>query len=107
MNHQSLTQFAANLGSSSILNRRQMLRNCTHGFGMLALAEMFATESRAAKNAAGPDLKALNPLSVKTPHFAPKAKRIIFLFMPDGPSHTDLFDQKVKSAEYNGKPLPF
>ncbi|HMJ65738.1 MAG TPA: DUF1501 domain-containing protein, partial [Candidatus Binatia bacterium] len=44
---------------------------------------------------------------VKAPHFQPKAKRIIFLFMSGGPSHVDTFDPKPRLAAENGKPLPF
>src|SRR5207302_5226360 len=48
-----------------------------------------------------------NPLAVKSPHFTPRAKRIIFLFMSGGPSHVDTFDPKPRLAKDNGKPLPF
>src|SRR5207302_8093737 len=48
-----------------------------------------------------------NPLAVKSPHFTPRAKRIIFLFMSGGPSHVDTFDPKPRLARDNGKPLPF
>ncbi|MBI3836720.1 MAG: DUF1501 domain-containing protein [Planctomycetia bacterium] len=87
-----------------------MLENCTNGFGMLALASLLAGETRAAESARA-RLDALNPafnpLAVRPPHHAAKAKRIIFLFMPGGPSHVDLFDPKPRLAADNGKPLPF
>jgi hypothetical protein len=44
---------------------------------------------------------------VRPSHYAPRAKRVIFLFMSGGPSHVDLFDPKPKLAEMNGQPLPF
>ncbi len=44
---------------------------------------------------------AVNPL-----HFAPKAKRVIFLCMAGGPSHLELFDEKPKLAEMHGEPVP-
>ena len=47
------------------------------------------------------------PLAVRKPHFAPKAKRVIFLFMSGGPSHVDLFDPKPRLDGDDGKPLPF
>src|SRR5207245_3914239 len=56
---------------------------------------------------AGALASASNPLGVKPPHFAPKAKRVIFLFMSGGPSHVDLFDPKPRLARDSGKPLPF
>ncbi len=49
----------------------------------------------------------VNPLAPKPPHFAPKAKRIIFLFMHGGPSSIDTFDPKPRLDQDNGKPVPF
>jgi hypothetical protein len=74
-----------------------MLRSFASGFGMLGVAELLA--------AGGTD--SANPLAVRVPHFAARAKRVIYLFMSGGPSHVDLFDPKPKLAELNGKPLPF
>jgi hypothetical protein len=74
-----------------------MLRASSAGFGSLALAAMLGSESQAASN----------PLAAKMPHFAPKAKRVIFLFMHGGPSHVDTFDYKPQLTKDNGKPLPF
>src|SRR5207245_1557824 len=47
-----------------------------------------------------------NPLSPRPPHFAPKAKSVIFLFMVGGPSQVDTFDPKPALEKYNGQPLP-
>ena len=47
-----------------------------------------------------------NPLSPRPPHFRPRAKRIIHLFMNGGPSHVDTFDPKPELARYAGKMLP-
>src|SRR4030095_15604242 len=47
-----------------------------------------------------------NPLVPKRPHFKPKAKRVIYLFMGGAPSQLDLFDYKPTLAKYNGKPVP-
>src|SRR6478672_11973398 len=77
--------------------RRELLAKCACGFGSVALAGLLADEVSAA-----PD-----PLAPKPPHFPPKAKRVIFLFMHGGVSHVDSFDPKPKLAEMNGKPLPF
>ena len=62
------------------------------------LASLFAEETSAAPT---------NPLAVKPPQFAPKARRVIFLFMSGGPSHVDTFDPKPRLDRDNGKPLPF
>src|SRR6478609_782364 len=80
------------------LSRREMLATAGTGFGLLALADLFA--------AAEPD-RAANPYAVRQPHYPAKAKRVIFLYMPGGPSHVDLFDPKPRLAVDNGKPLPF
>jgi len=82
------------------LNRRQLLGAFANGFGMLGLAGLLHDQARA-------DEAAFNPLALRTPHHAPKAKRVIFLFMSGGPSHVDTFDPKPRLAQDNGKPLPF
>ena len=95
-----MTQASNRLWAAPI-SRRQMLRRCANGFGMLGLANLLATDLLA------DSVNSANPLLLKSPHFAPRCKRIIFLFMSGGPSHVDTFDPKPKLAEYNGKPLPF
>jgi Protein of unknown function (DUF1501) len=84
-----------------IQSRRDFLRRAAHGFGGLALATMFADEA-----AAAPSKGVINPFLPKDPHFKPKAKSVIFLFMEGGPSHLDLFDPKPELTRMNGKPLP-
>src|SRR4029434_2319069 len=49
---------------------------------------------------------AQNPLTPKPPHFPPKAKSVIFLFMAGGPTQLELFDYKPKLQELNGQPIP-
>ena len=67
------------------------------GFGALALGDLFASPAMAA---------AENPLLPRTPHFAPRAKRVIHLFMNGGPSHLDTFDPKPALRRYAGQVLP-
>ena len=67
----------------------------------MALASMIASESRTQASDA-----ALNPMAPKPPHFAPRAKSVIYLFMAGGPSQLELFDYKPKLQELNGKPIP-
>jgi hypothetical protein len=50
--------------------------------------------------------KVTNPLAPRPPHFTPKAKRVIYLFMGGALSQLDLFDYKPTLAKYNGKPIP-
>jgi hypothetical protein len=81
------------------LSRRAMLRNSAVGFGSLALASLLADECAASSTT--------GPLAPKPPHFPPRAKRVIFLFMKGGPSHVDTFDPKPLLDRDDGKPLPF
>src|SRR5438132_4126494 len=87
------------------LTRRQMLSRFANGFGMLGLAGLLAQQSRAETIASS--VGASNPLAVKPPPFAARAKRVIFLFMSGGPSHIDTFDPKPRLKQDSGKPLPF
>jgi hypothetical protein len=85
----------------SIRTRRHFLNTGAVGLGTIALSHLLAVEGRAAST----DGK-LSPLAPKPPHFAPKAKNVIFLFMEGAPSQIDLFDPKPKLQEWHGKPLP-
>lgn len=65
---------------------------------MLGLASLFGEEALGASS---------SPLAIREPHFSPKAKRVIFLFMSGGPSHVDTFDPKPALAKYHGQKPPF
>src|SRR6266545_2390235 len=82
------------------LTRRTFLGQSMTGLGGLALASLlngniFAADRRRAGHGALPAL-----------HFAPRAKRVIFLFMSGGPSHVDLFDPKPELIRLAGQPIP-
>ncbi|MBM4004957.1 MAG: DUF1501 domain-containing protein [Planctomycetes bacterium] len=77
-------------------SRREILRRAGAGFGALALS---ALQADAAPNAG-------NPLAARRPHFPARAKRVIFLFMPGGPSQVDTFDPKPRLAQDDGQPSP-
>lgn len=79
-----------------VTSRRRFLQQSAGGFGWLAFSAM---QSRQVVNAAGP---AGNPLAPKKPHFAARAKRVIFLFMEGGPSHLDSFDWRPELARRGG-----
>ena len=74
------------------------------GFGAVALSALWRLEAQAAKPAV--ELDPLNPFAPRAPHFAPRAKSVIFLFMVGGPSHVDTFDYKPELQKLNGKPVP-
>jgi hypothetical protein len=84
------------------LTRRDFFTTTANGLGMLALNSLLAQEGVAAP--AIPS--AANPLAPRKPHFAPKAKNCIFIFMEGAPSQLDLYDPKPKLNELNGQPLP-
>ncbi len=86
---------------ASPLSRRALLGQAGCGFGGLALADLLSREE------ARGEARGAAPLAPRPPHFPPKAKRVIFLYMPGGPSHVDLLDPKPRLVIDNGKPLPF
>src|SRR5579885_2878731 len=81
-----------------VFSRRDLLRVSAGGFGSVALAGLLADEAETASS---------GPLAPRPPHFAPRAKRVVFLFMHGGPSQIDTFDYKPLLARDHGKPLPF
>jgi hypothetical protein len=84
------------LSLSADTSRRAFLNRAGMGLGGIALAEMLGSNARAAE-----DHGALGQ-----PHFAPKARRVIYLFMAGGPSQLDLFDYKPVLNKRNGEQLP-
>ena len=84
--------------------RRDFLLRTGAGFGSLALAHLLQVDrARADPVSSGAVVDYLAP---KQPHFAPRAKSVIFLFMEGGPSHIDLFDPKPLLNELDGQTLP-
>ncbi|HAD59935.1 MAG TPA: DUF1501 domain-containing protein, partial [Planctomycetaceae bacterium] len=72
-----------NRGSAQV-SRRHTLSSMCLGFGGLAFQSLLAQEASSVQG----------PLAAQQPHFAARAKRVIFLFMHGGPSHVDTFDPK-------------
>ncbi len=85
------------------LTRRDFFTTTANGIGMLALGSMLNEDRLFAASEAVPGA---DPLQAKPPHFAPKAKNCIFIFMEGAPSQLDLYDPKPKLNELNGQPLP-
>ena len=88
------------MSGRAFLSRRSLLRRSALGFGSLGLYSLLEESNSLAGTTPG------GPLASKQPHFAPRAKRIIFLFMHGGVSHVDTFDPKPRLDTDNGKPLP-
>ena len=82
------------------LTRRHLFQRTGLNLGRIALGSLLLGST--------PSLRAADNglLAPKQPHFAPKAKRVIHLFMAGAPSHLDLFDHKPELAKLEGKPLP-
>src|SRR5262245_54971433 len=76
--------------------RREFVWEAGAGFGSLALAGMLGPEGFFARQTFVADGRSrfVNPMAPRRPHFGPKAKSVIFLFMYGGPSHVDTFDYK-------------
>src|SRR5690348_2293844 len=77
------------------VTRRQALQSAACGFCYLALAGMTGCAAT------------VDPLALRQSHFAPRAKRIIFLFMAGGPSQVDTFDYKAVLEQQDGQQREF
>jgi hypothetical protein len=90
------------------LTRRHLFADAGLSIGSLALASLLRGESaaRAAAPVAVPAVDGVSPLAPKAPHYAAKAKRVIYLFMAGGPSQLELFDPKPKLQELDGQVVP-
>jgi len=90
-----------------LLTRRWFFKECGVGLGGIALASLLGKSATgAAASAAVSAAKAINPLAPRNPHYAPRAKRVIYLFMAGAPSHLELFDYKPELAKRNGQLPP-
>ncbi len=87
-----------------LLNRRAFLARSTTGLGALALGALLRRDLCGAEAATILHLKPKGALP--SLHFAPKAKRVIYLFQSGAPSHLDLFDPKPKLTQMTGEELP-
>src|SRR6185503_5395262 len=90
-----------------ILNftRRDFLVSTARGVGGVALATLLGSDGLLAREPAK-EVSVLNPFAPRPPHFAPKAKQCIFIYMEGGVSQLDLFDPKPKLNELNGQSMP-
>jgi len=84
------------------LTRRHFFSRCAMGLGGIALASLLSERKLFG---ATPEPVA-NPMAPRPPHFKPRAKNVIYLFMAGGPSQLELFDYKPRLIELNGQPIP-
>lgn len=85
-------------------SRRSFLQTAGGGFGMIGLAALMASEQQRTNARAAESFE--SPLKPQPPHFQPRAKRVIWLFMHGGPSQVDLLDPKPDLIKLAGKRLP-
>ncbi len=91
------------LEAALLVNRREFFGKSACGIGTAALASLLARDGLGAgAESSGQRFGGLPDL----PHFAPKAKHVIYLFQNGAPTHVDLFDYKPKLQELHGKPVP-
>ena len=87
--------------------RRDFLTSTASGLGMLGLGAMLTQDGvLSPRSVLAREAANVNPLAPREPHFAPKAKACIFIFMAGAPSQLDLFDPKPKLNEMHGQKLP-
>lgn len=84
------------------VTRRHFFKQSQAGIGALALSSLLARDAPAND----PTSRVDNPFAVKPPHFAAKAKRVIYLHLTGSPPHLDLFDYKPELVRWNGKDCP-
>jgi hypothetical protein len=87
----------------TVFNRRQLLCKLGNGFGAVGLASVLSEQGFFTADAQAATAAPASPLAPKAPHYAPKAKSIIFLFMNGGPSQVDTFDPKPALKKYEGQ----
>ncbi|MSU62777.1 MAG: DUF1501 domain-containing protein [Pedosphaera sp.] len=81
----------------TMLSRREMLRHCSLGFGSMALSALLPNHAFGA---------APSSSSIRSPHFQPRAKHVIFAYMSGGVSHLDSFDPKAELVRRHGQRMP-
>ena len=84
------------------LTRRHFLGKGAHGLGALALGSLL----RESLSGSTPSPAVVDPLAPRAPHYAPKAKRVIYLHLTGSPPHLDLYDYKPELVKRNGQDCP-
>ena len=95
---------SARLQLARTLSRRQFLKHCNAGLGGIALASLLGSAGNAC--AAPEGTSSANPLAPRRPHFAAKAKNVIYLHMSGSPPQHELFEHKPKLVEHTMQPCP-
>src|SRR5581483_5986940 len=80
--------------------RRHFLKECQLGLGALAMSSLLGRDAPAGISSV------VNPLAPRQPHFAAKAKQVIYLHLTGSPPHLDLYDFKPELVKLDGQPCP-
>src|SRR5690606_34536001 len=98
----------ANRKALQYITRRHFLLDCVAGMGSIALGSLLAGcgNSLAGTDAGAPAINPSNPMAPKTPHFAPRAKSVIYLHMAGAPSQLELFDHNTELHQLHNQPCP-
>ena len=95
-----LLSVLAGVDGSQTATRREFFGQCGLSVGALGLATLLGRGAAAERD------KRTGPLAPRPPHFTPKAKAVIYLFMAGGPPHMDILDPKPFLEKQNGQELP-
>src|SRR5260370_6075824 len=87
------------------ITRRQFFQDCSYGVGKIALASLL-TGTLAGKGMTGQPTSQANPLAPRRPHFAPKARAVIHLFMAGAPNQLEMFDYNPALPRLERQPIP-
>ena len=90
----------------ALKTRRHFLRDCQVGLGGMALASLLAAATRRRRRPAPAAVAGTTRCAPRPPHFAAKAKRVIYLHLTGSPPHLDLFDYKPELVKHDGEPCP-
>src|SRR3546814_18754203 len=98
----------ANQQALKYITRRHFLLDCVAGMGSIALGSLMAGCGNSLGGTATgiPAIDAANPMAPRIPHFAPRAKSVIYLHMAGAPSQLELFDYKPELHKLQKKPFP-
>ena len=83
-------------------SRRDFLKKSSLGFGSIALSSLLGPKFSSAQNI----IPQMNPVAGRTPHFVPRAKRVIYLFQSGGPSQIETYDYKPELSKWHGQEIP-
>jgi len=97
---------ARNAAELREITRRHFFAECGVGVGKMALASLLVGGGRSVFGSPVVAPQPANPLAPHAPHFAAKAKRVIYMFMVGAPSQLDLYDAKPTLVKFDGQPIP-